>query len=99
MSVIIKGMDMPHRCDECFFTDSNDECIFLGIDADMDSVDENCPLVEIPSGHGRIIDVGNISSTVGYYELASGEKLEKHFYELEYIQNAPTILEAEGGEE
>lgn len=102
MSVIIKGMDMPSSCANC------NGCVNIGVLSlcvlgdmfidDDTQIDPDCPLVEIPSGHGRLIDVGKIPSTVGYYRLASGEQLEKHFYEIEYIKNAPTILDAEGEE-
>ena len=45
MSVIITGMDLPGRCDECPLA-LNSECPLIGIDTDEEegSRDMNCPL-------------------------------------------------------
>lgn len=43
----IKNIKKPWRCDECMFTDSLDECIFLKTDADIDGLNIDCPIVEI----------------------------------------------------
>ena len=56
---------------------------------------KDCPLVEVKTPHGDLIDVSKISSTVGYYTLASGKTLKKHFYEVDRIQNAPIVIERE----
>ena len=62
MSVLIKGMDMPKRgCDHCFLRTGN-YCSRL---AENESVIKyavkeerhpNCPLVELPTPHGRLLD-------------------------------------------
>lgn len=45
MSVIITGMDLPGRCDECPLA-LNSECPLIGIDTEEEegSRDMNCPL-------------------------------------------------------
>ena len=61
MSVMIKGMEMPKNCMECdlHFTARglDEECIFSN-DTVEDCTERRlyrCPLVEIPTPHGRLI--------------------------------------------
>lgn len=43
MSVLIKGMDMPKNCGKCFI-------------GDRSLCANGCPLVEVPTPHGRLLD-------------------------------------------
>lgn len=57
MSIIIKGMDMPKDCSYCILANEhiNGLCkkkYYCRLEADF----EHCPLVEIPTPHGRLID-------------------------------------------
>jgi hypothetical protein len=57
MSVIVKGMKMPESCFKCRIY-----CKEFGESAVSDNDFhtkrlENCPLVELPKKHGRLIDV------------------------------------------
>ena len=65
-SVLIRGMEMPKNCKECMFADFDDVdfdyelyCTANGKYADLDMYDHpmgwDCPLVEIPTPHGRLI--------------------------------------------
>lgn len=64
MSIIIKGMDMPKRCEECVYEgvagSKLDEyfCILTQTRVLGHGITrlDNCPLVEIPTPHGRLID-------------------------------------------
>ena len=69
MSVIVKGMEMPNACWSCEGCDSCDSetktehwCALEQNARDLDNVDifndkpDWCPLVEIPTPHGRLID-------------------------------------------
>lgn len=100
MSVLIKGMKMPSCCSDCrLFSDA--WCLALGYDwrkaynrpPDGERLAE-CPLVEIPTPHGRLIDGDECSKF-----------LEENWYGIEvfgiidHIDNRPTIIEAEGGGE
>jgi hypothetical protein len=59
MSILIKGMDMPTSCWDCYFQDCGncrlnadkvvDKCII------EDRRDDDCPLVPVPP-HGRLIE-------------------------------------------
>ena len=64
MSVIIKGMKIPKNCWECCLTSENEDfdrcCLFTGIICLSIGRQNNCPLVEIPTPHGRLIDADAI---------------------------------------
>ena len=84
MSILIKGIDMPSRID----LDFHDNHIVLGgvlypIDIDQ--------LVYIPTPHGRLIDGDELKSikSIQSADFDSIETIQK------WIDNAPTILEAE----
>lgn len=55
MSILIKGVDMPKRCDECIFDVYGGCLINLNIDP-KNKLTHSCPLIEIPA-HGDLIDL------------------------------------------
>ena len=66
MSVIVKGMEMPKNCKDCPLNYDQMACAVTGTRwwsdrimlMDFDSEKErlyDCPLVEIPTPHGRLI--------------------------------------------
>ena len=86
MSVYIKGMAMPKNCDDCFLSEwstCNERfyCMF-----------DDCPLVEIPVPHGRLIDGDALQFKVDnigcFYEVLGVTE--------DTIDSAPTVIEAEG---
>lgn len=95
MSIILKGIDMPKSCGGCEFNYNLEggsyewwECVILHDDINQfDTRRTDCPLVEISTPHGRLID---------------GDKIVKEYYInptyprlCTALNNAPTILEAE----
>lgn len=52
MSVILKDVEMPERCGQCFLRVGNCKQRIY-----MEQRPKNCPLVEISTPHGRLIDV------------------------------------------
>lgn len=70
MSILIKGMQMPDNCSECqleydqmmcpiagrWYEQSN---LDIGFDPNKDRLPE-CPLVELPEHHGRLIDADRL---------------------------------------
>lgn len=65
MSVIVKGMEMPKNCGECFVGNRT-------ICAD------DCPLIELPQ-HGRLIDADklnmhDVSPAYGFYVMGVTEE-------------------------
>jgi len=109
MSVLIKGLIMPHCCDVCTFSDwSNlhqtascklhdyNPCFTDYSREYTDKRAEFCPLVEIPEPHGRLIDGDALQCKVDDIGLG--------YYEVlgvteDTIDSAPTVIEAEGSEE
>ena len=100
MSVIVKGMTLPRNCAECRLCDTC-ECLrdFRTYEEVLDAVedgdltrDQNCPLVEIPAPHGRLIDadklnIHDVSPAYGFCVMGVTE---------EDIELAETVIEAEG---
>ncbi len=86
MSILIKGMKKPKNCHEC---------PFLYVTSICDGF-KDCPIATVPP-HGRLIDADKI---VKY--IADGINSGKFGYAgveiLTEIQYAPTIIEAEKGE-
>lgn len=101
MSVIVKGMEMPNTCGECHFLHNEgfyEWCCLTGSDDYFyDSRPYSCPLVNIPSGHGRLIDADNAKEVMLFemsgtgYQSTACSILKSDLY-------TPTILEAESGE-
>ena len=56
MSVIVKGMEMPERCGQCFLRVGNCKQRIY-----MEQRPKGCPLVEIPTPHGRQIDADELA--------------------------------------
>lgn len=93
MSVIVMGMEMPKNCAECerwsickCLNDYEDyESILYAVE-DGDLVrNKNCPLISIPTPHGRLIDADAIQD---YNVETFGQRLL-------IIDTAPTVIEAE----
>ena len=109
MSVLIKGMEMPKSCGRCWFNKSSLSCAITGSYIDRD--DENrerlddCPLVEVPEPHGRLIDKDRLKREM-LWNFA-GEKIplydcdnnpvDFHVKDVEAtINSQPTVIEPEG---
>lgn len=100
MSIIIKGIEMPKNCDECFLSEWNifNEQFYCPFD--------DCPLVEIPTPHGRLIDEEDVKNAI--YErlkvLQTHEVFKRKRGDIDllgvmpYIAKIPTIIETEGEE-
>ena len=103
MSVVIKDFDMPYCCELCNLSTYTDKkcdvlyCYATGheIEQPTNKRDSNCPLIELPKQHGRLIDADDLLDSfmlaypVGSTELNIAEEL---------IECAETVIEAEDGE-
>ena len=57
MSIIVKGMDMPTSCGMCRLADKwADDTDEVYIECLIGHTFNDCPLVEIPTPHGRLIE-------------------------------------------
>lgn len=91
MSCLIRGMDMPKNCMSCPFPAVGVDAYYChcptqdGKEYDFkyaDTIPDTCPLVEVPTPHGRLGDLDNIYvDGEGYFWFSENE--------------APTIIEAE----
>ena len=103
MSILIKGMGMPRDCGECRFG-YDGKCFAVSpIHRFFVGDTFECPLVEVPTPHGRLIDADALR--VGMYHEAfetdselqrwdSGCWVRYKMFE-NHMDNAPTIIEAE----
>ena len=101
MNILVKGMKMPWNCivcpmqfvgmcyvqqpevDDPRVAHTTDQCV---------SRASWCPLVEIPDGHGRLIDADALKS---YMEECKGENAMAIYatgYARGFIDKAPTII-------
>lgn len=105
MSLLIQNMDMPKSCKDCDIKRdiSGWYCCTLGakdgkpLDLEniydeliyIDSRHPDCPLVEIPTPHGRLIDADELMKECEKEPTFLAEMLHRK------LRNAPTIIEAE----
>ena len=104
MSILIQGVKMPKRCEECAVAYHDDYgyyyCLFTHSIGKSHHRPKDCPLIEVPA-HGRLIDADEL------YERAKmrSERFNGCFNDLDnvinalYIETFPTIIPAERGEE
>jgi len=107
MSLIIKGMDMPKSCYDCDLFSGEGFLCPLVIETTNDwsrefmykRVDE-CPLVEIPTPHGRLIDAdANVGSYVETWTCTCSEFGTQRVMAVDDLKNLPVIIEAEENDE
>ena len=107
MSVFIPGFEMPRDCFHCpfemFLSDKKSHCRAnrgREIQLDIFGKGQNCPLVEIKTPHGRLIDA---DANVAVMEKCKSTEsaFERSFYSFaaQIMRECPTIIEAEGGGE
>lgn len=102
MSVLIKGMKMPKGCLECCFKDigmsTMTQCMLVAgwvrYKDDGHSIPNECPLVELPEKHGRLVDADDVKTTIKNLESYFDEHLIALLFD-EIDKNVPTVIEAE----
>ena len=80
MSILIEGMEMPDSCNHCFVTPGCCPAVRKRIKSDKPGYKwipanyrhEDCPLIEVPAQHGRLIDADAPISLID----TRGEKVE-----------------------
>lgn len=103
MGVLIKGMKMPESCFQCPFRikiNPDDICCR----AMMREFEEtwgsivcrhiDCPLVEVKEPHGDLVERDALLRGEGRYIITFG----KEGIDVEEIERAPTVIEAEGND-
>ena len=100
MSVII-NMEMPKNCQECWLYIEG-ACYAKGYRdyrLIMDTAKpDDCPLVEIPTPHGRLGDLDKLMTEFMDSDL---DHLQRDDWKevIQIVADAPTVIEAEGSEE
>ena len=98
MSVLIKGMEMPMVCDDCWALDEYGDYPRCRITEEQRGYNfrireqrmEHCPLVEVPTPHGRLIDADALLMDANKLRYGEGWLIT-----VENIEAAPTVIEAE----
>ena len=93
MSVIVKGMEMPKNCKSCPLRYSSTGYAWCDITGaslalEIDMRDYTCPLVDIPTPHGRLIDADEL------VRIWTGAKFYGNIKPI--VDARPTVIEAEG---
>lgn len=111
MSVIVNGMEMPKNCGSCWISRMRDsslggilDCKILGtVGTAMDDPHDilnnrhpDCPLVELPEKHGRLIDVDALIDDCKKYlnslnPSRDGKECTRIHWLIGVLSNAPTI--------
>lgn len=101
MSILIKGMEMPKNCSGCPLNDDQMACkvtgtrwwsdtmVLMGFDSDKERL-HDCPLVEIPTPHGRLVDLDQM---IEDYWDGSAMRIDET--DLKEIEKYDVTIEAE----
>jgi hypothetical protein len=107
MSILVKGIEMPKSCKwmvgnqkkSCPFSDDYDQCMFTGeyTTFSYNRRDKECPLVEIPSNHGRLIDADRMDLQSELFTYTRYTGIDETPYEdaTKAIFEAPTVVPSE----
>lgn len=122
MGIYLPNMEMPKNCEECDLSKTRRsslgdiiDCKYIGTVGSafkdqysiLNARHPKCPLVEVPTPHGRLIDTDELYGAI----VDKGQRNERgkyrigDFWELngceirEVIDRQPTIIEAEGNKE
>lgn len=97
MSILIKGMEMPTSCADCPIGDELCCSLMPGVPALWKEYDiavrtnrrhSHCPLVPVPTPHGRLIDADALIQDKGIDTYSA----------VFAVASAPTIIPVEEGE-
>ena len=108
MSILIKGMEMPKNCFECFFHGvfpatgmgiNQLYCTLSGFNiVKLSDPQPDCPLIEIPP-HGDLIDRDAIYKAINDARkedpLLADVYVDDYVIVSEWLASAPTIIPAE----
>lgn len=99
MTILIKGMDMPKTCFMCKLSYLQGERLYCYVTKEevlRGKIAPDCPLIEVPTPHGRLIDADAFYELLdGGYDLDFDEVPETKRELLRMITDAPTFIEAE----
>ena len=109
MSLLIKGVEMPDSCLNCRFRTtilknvlsptgrtSVYACLINGMEINnwYEEKHKDCPLVEVPTPHGRLIDCERATFPTAF-RYNTNDYAKGWNACIKAVQTAPTIIEAE----
>lgn len=97
--LVIRGMEKPIDCHSCWM---RVYCFERGIGVWGCGKGKPCPLIPLPEGHGRLGDLDRLFEVMGQDSdrwIVDEVSMIETDDVLDAIQNAPTIVPAEGGTE
>ena len=103
MGVYIKGMKIPKSCFECVYYDEGNFCnaqkeYMHFASFGRDYKDANCPLVEVPELHGKLVEFIDVTTyeddDSGTEEVNLGEAFAAYFK----MREAKPVIESDGEE-
>ena len=101
MSVIVKRMDIPKHCRNCkfsYFTHGiSMKCLFISEACKIKGRLSDCPLVEVPTPHGRLIDADELKKKLEKHREMCGDIELAHGIDeaIRILENATIIIKAE----
>ena len=106
MSILIKGMEMPESCAKCPICAAMPlgdyavyhKCVLLNRLASKRNRRYDCPLVEVPTPHGRLIDADEFFDKIPPGDIEHDEKISRTGAIADvctWVLSAPTVIEAE----
>ena len=111
MSVVIRGMKMPETCEDCPLQHSEYlECKIThritwgwadgGGTRTLSPAENDCPLVELPAQHGRLIDADELAKEIQSlqkyrFSIEDPEIFVSRKAVMQAISDNPTVIKAE----
>lgn len=93
MAVLIEGMEMPKSCDDCYIANCPNDIGYT--DRGKCSRHINCPIIEVPEPHGRLIDADVLCNRLEIASRTSHEMREAIEYVAKWIvKYVPTVIPA-----
>ena len=95
MGIYIKGMEMPTSCAECLNVG-----LWNVFECHLDDVEQgkrpDCPLIEIPDKHGRLIDADALMDALTRAKEDDPLQYEDDYFAVsDWLCVAPTVIDAE----
>lgn len=102
MADILIHLEMPTQCGNCPISTNTRRCTILWREfGDPSKRLEDCPLIPLPEGHGDLIDrdalLNEGADISDGYDVGGFCEATEWGYSTKMIENAPTIVPAEGG--
>lgn len=98
MSLLIKGVDMPKKCFSCEMYGPMKGCCGLTdgrFEHPLKKRRTDCPLVEIPTPHGRLIDSDRLIAVMKSTTAISQNNYDLFNHIVGLIEHQPTVIEKE----